>query len=190
MNYNVIDTSEIRVNNQLDVETITLGDDTKHTILVIDNFLENPEDLLSIIEQHPLEMEWGKWGHPINLKLPQIKVAFNYFAINYFGMPSDAVKDPKEIQLQLNIVNGGMPCNYTTIIPHIDPAMLAFSLYLNKDKDCQGGTAFFQHGPSQIDYQIGYFDEQFKKTEKYWQIHETYRKLINMIMSWKWIPEN
>lgn len=75
MNYNVIDTSEIRVNNQLDVETITLGDDTKHTILVIDNFLENPEDLLSIIEQHPLEMEWGKWGHPINLKLPQIKVS-------------------------------------------------------------------------------------------------------------------
>lgn len=176
MNYNVVDTGNIIVNDNLDIDIITLGDDVKHTILVIDNFLQNPEDLLSIIEQHPLEMQWGKWGHPINLKLPGIKMVFNYLATNYYGMPKDAVKDPKDIQLQLNIVNGGMPCNYTTIIPHIDPAMLAFTLYLNKEEECKGGTSFFQHVPSGIDYQIGYFDEPFKKTEKYWQIHETYRK--------------
>jgi len=176
MNYNIIDSGDIKVNDNLEITEITLGDDYKHTILIIDNFLENPEDLLSIIEQHPIELEWGKWGHPLNLKLPFIKMIFHHLGMKYFGMPEDAVKDPKDIQLQLNLVNGGMPCNYTTIVPHIDPAMLAFSLYLNKDEDCKGGTAFFQHIPSGIDYQIGYFEEPFRKTEKYWQIHETYRK--------------
>ena len=80
------------------------------------------------------------------------------------------------MRLQFNIVNGGMPCNYTTIIPHIDPAMVAFSLFLNDDKHNQGGTGFYKHKKSDVDYQVAYFDENFKKTETYWKIHETYRK--------------
>jgi len=173
MNYNIVDTELIKVSEDVKLQVLTVGEETKHTVIVIDNFLQNPEDLLSIIETHPIEMEWGKWGHPTHLKLMFIRKMFNYLASEYYGV-TDIVDLEDKLRLQFNIVNGGMPCNYTTIIPHIDPAMLAFSLFLNKD--CEGGTGFYKHKKSGIDYQVEYFDEGFKKTEKYWQIHETYRK--------------
>jgi len=175
MNYNVVDTSQVEINENLKLQVLTVGEEAKHTIIVIDDFLKNPESLLSIIETHPIEFVPGKWGHPTQLKLPLIRKMFDHFAREYYGITH--VDDLEEkMRLQFNIVNGGMPCNYTTIIPHIDPAFVAFSLFLNDDAHNQGGTGFYRHKKSGIDYQVGYFDNDFKKTENYWKIYETYRK--------------
>jgi len=173
MDFKLIDTNKIKVSEDVKLQILTVGEETKHTLIVIDNFLENPDDLVSIIESQPLEMEPGKWGHDTLFKFPYIRKMFNWLAKEYYGVSH--VEDIQEqIKLQYNIINGGMPCRYTTIIPHIDPAMLAFSLYLNKE--CEGGVGFYKHKKSGIDYQVGYFDENFKKSEQYWQIYETYRK--------------
>lgn len=173
MNLNIVDTDLIKVSENLNLQILSVGEETKHKVIVIDNFLENPDDLLSILETHPIEIEWGKWGHSTYLRVMEIRKMFNYLGAAHYGV-TDIDDIVKRIQLQFNIVNGGMPCNYTTIIPHIDPAMLAFSLFLNKD--AKGGTGFYKHKKSGVDFQVDYFDADFKKTETYWQIHETYRK--------------
>ena len=86
MNYNVIDTSQVEINENLKLQVLTVGEEAKHTIIVIDDFLKNPESLLSIIEMHPIEFVPGKWGHPTHLKLPLIRKMFDHFAREYYGI--------------------------------------------------------------------------------------------------------
>lgn len=179
MNYNFVNTLDIEINDNLKMMIYEVGEETKHKVLVIDDFLKNPDDLLSIIETHPFDsaIELVKWGHETHLKFPFIRKAFVGLAKIYYGIDpiDDSLLDEK-IKLQFNLINGGIQCPNRCIIPHIDQANLAFSLFLNPDGNNPGGTGFYTHVKSGLDYDLSYSDEEFKKTEQYWQIHETYRK--------------
>ena len=52
MSYNIVDTDLIEINSYLEIETHEIGN---HKIIVIDNFLKNPEYLLSLMQRHPIE---------------------------------------------------------------------------------------------------------------------------------------
>lgn len=176
MSYNIVDTNLIQINEELKINILKIGDHTNHTLLVIDDFLKNPDDLLSIIKSQPIEKEKGKWSHSLNLKFPQIRQAFNYLAREHFGITHvENIFD--DINLQFNLTSGGSLCNYTDLVPHIDEAFCAFSIFLNKDEDCQGGTGFYKHVKTGLDYNVEYFDSEFKKSDNYWLIYETYRKI-------------
>ena len=179
MKYNFVDSSQIELNENLKLQILEVGEN-KHKVIIIDDLLKNPEDLLSIVESHPFDMslELGKWGHETHLRFPKIKKLFDYLAKSQYGVThlTDEMFDEK-ILLQFNVVNGGVQSPNSIITPHIDKAYLAFSIFLTSDEHNKGGTSFYKHKKSGLDYDISYFDEEFKKTESYWQIHETYRKV-------------
>lgn len=179
MKYNFVNTNDIEINDNLNMMVYEIGEETKHKVLVIDDFLKNPEDVLSIIETHPFDsaIELVKWGHETHLKFPNIRKVFAALASVYYGVDriDDSELDEK-IKLQFNLINGGIKCPNRCIIPHVDQAHLAFSLFLNPNGNNPGGTGFYKHVKSNVDYDLSYSDEEFKRTEQYWQIHETYRK--------------
>lgn len=179
MNYNFVDTSHIEINENLKLNIYEVGDH-KHKIIVIDDLLKNPEEVTSIVETHPFDscIELIKWGHVTHLRFPKIKKIFDYLAKEHYKVNhlSDDMFDDK-IKLQWNLVSGGVECPNRVIVPHLDQAFLAFSIFLTGDEHNQGGTGFYKHKKSGLDYDVSYFDEEFKKTESYWQIHETYRKV-------------
>jgi hypothetical protein len=183
MSYNFVDSDLIEINNDLKLQISEIGE-SKHQIIIIDNFLKNPEDLLSIVESFPLERNSNKqsgfgagWHCTLPLKLHQIKQTSQYLALNNYNMSIPNEGNPHDsIHLQINLLKGGLRCNYTSMVPHIDDAKLAFSIFLNRDEDCMGGTMFYAHKKSGIDYQIGYLNESFSKSDEYWKIYETYRR--------------
>lgn len=177
MSYNIVDTELIEINDELELQLISCGINKNHTILIIDNFLKNPNDLLSILKSYPIEKNsthW--WGHqlPHDLKFPRIRNSVNFLAKEYFNITH--VKDVfSEIVLQFNLVPGNKESWNSHMVPHIDQAFVAGSLFLNDDVDCKGGTGFYKHKKSNIDYEMSYVDEEFKETAHYWAIGETYK---------------
>jgi Family of unknown function (DUF6445) len=177
MTYNIIDTDLLELNDNIEIQFLQGGQNNNHTILIIDNFLKNPEYLISILESFPIEKNsthW--WGHqlPFDWKFPKLRNAVNFLAREYFNVTH--VKDvSSEIALQFNLVPGNKDAWNSNMVPHIDQAVVAGSIFLNDDKDCRGGTGFYKHKKSNIDYEISYVDETFKETAHYWAINETYK---------------
>ena len=177
--YNFVDTDLIEINDNLELE-ISHIPNTNHKILIIDNFLKNPEELREIAFKQLFEKTpHNKSGNPgwvsvLNLKLNQISKTAEYLTKNYY----EVFSIEKFLQtFQFNLFEGGMPCKYSSIIPHVDPSFFAFQLYLNLPDECMGGTNFYKHISSRLDHNVEYFDNDFKRTEQYWE-YTDYKKEI------------
>lgn len=179
MSYNIIDTKKIEINDQLKIEVINIGIHNEHTILIIDDFLKNPFDLISILETYPVEIDsthW--WGHqlPFDYKFPNIRYYINELSKKYFNVHH--IQDIfEEISFQFNLVPGNKESWNSHMVPHVDKAFVAGSLFLNNDSDCRGGTAFYRHVKSNIDYELSYINKDFKDTGHYWAIQQTYKSI-------------
>lgn len=142
--------------------------ENNHQIIVIDNFLKNPEDLRNLGLSLPYEKTPGHangnpgWVGITNLKLPQISKTAYYLIDNYYVIPHN-----DKIHYQFNVFEGGMPCLNTNFYPHVDPALYAVQIYLNDPEDCKGGTRFYKHLPTGLDINVAYMDEDFKKTQEF-----------------------
>lgn len=183
MTYNFVESDLVQINENLNLKISHIGEQN-HQIIIIDNFLQNPEYLLEIIKSIPIEKNLNNqsgygagWHSTLPLRFSQIKQTAHYLAINNYNMSPPKEGNPHQnIYLQTNILHGGIVCNYTSMLPHVDDAFLGFNLFLNKDDDCKGGTMFYSHVKSGLDSQSSYFDSEFSKSNEYWKIHETYRK--------------
>lgn len=175
MEFNFIDTDLIHINDELETNITTIPN-TNHIVITIDNFLKNPEDLRDIANKQLFELNpRNKSSHPgwisqSNLKFDQICKTADYLSDNFYNVVD------RSIVLQFNLFQGGFPCKYTSLLPHVDSAFLAFQIYLNDPSECQGGTNFYRHKESGIDHNVEYFDSDFKLTEGYWKFMSHYRE--------------
>lgn len=179
MNFNFVDTDSIHISDKLELE-ITNIPNTNHKILTIDNFLKNPEVLQKIASQQLFEKTpSNKNGSPgwisiTNLKFEQIITTVKYLSDNYFD-----VFHNNKTSLQFNLFEGGMPCKYTSILPHVDQSLCAFQIYLNNPEDCYGGTNFYRHKESGLDVNVEYLDSNFKETESYLKFKDYFNEENN-----------
>lgn len=178
MDINFIDTDSIEINDTLNL-TISYIPETKHKILIIDDFLKNPDDLRNIALQHPFEKTPGRngnknpgWISTSNLNYFQIKKTALYLTEKYFN-----VNYNNEIKIQYNLLDTNINCKYLSIIPHVDHSFFAFQIYLNYPKECFGGTNFYKNKECNLDHNIEYFDADFTKTENYWKLMKYYEKI-------------
>lgn len=179
MSYNIIDTELIEINPDLELQILKVGLNQNHTVLIIDDFLKNPYDLLSILKKYPIEKNSSHWwGHqlPKDLEFLKIRNSFNFLAREYYNIIHvNNVLD--NIALQFNLVPGNKEAWNSNMVPHIDQAFVAGSIFLNENSECRGGTGFYKHKKSNIDYELSYVDETFKETAHYWAINETYKSI-------------
>lgn len=177
MNFNFVDTDLICINDNLELEITTIPK-TTHKILTIDNFLKNPEDLQDIASKQYFEkIPSNKNGSPgwisiTNLKFNQIITTAKHLSDNYL----DTFHNNK-VSLQFNLFQGGMPCKYTSILPHVDQSLSAFQIYLNNPEDCHGGTNFYKHLESESTVNVEYLDPDFKKTESYYKFNKYVKEI-------------
>lgn len=178
MSYNFVDTDLIHINDNLDLEIAEIPN-TNHKVLIIDNFLKNPEDLRDIANKQLFELNpRNKSSHPgwisqSNLNFDQIRKTASYLSDNFYNIVD------RSIVFQFNLFQGGFPCKYTSLLPHVDSAFLAFQIYLNDPSECQGGTNFYKHIESGIDHNVEYFDSDFKLTEGYWKFMNHYKEVTD-----------
>ncbi len=177
MNY--IDESWIKVSDNIKYNTRKIGERDNHSIVVIDNVLDNPAQFVdNIIKKIPLEHIVHDTvvfpGHQaaIPIVLEELNTMVAWF-LNHFSDFKGAIEDPKDLEIsgQVNVVRGGMKCPRVSIQPHVDNAMFAYILYLNKDEDCQGGTSFFTHKDTG-ETNMEYVDSSYKRSEQYWNYKE------------------
>ena len=139
----------------------------------------NLYDLLSILKKYPIEKNSSHWwGHqlPKDLEFLKIRNSFNFLAREYYNIIHvNNVLD--NIALQFNLVPGNKEAWNSNMVPHIDQAFVAGSIFLNENSECRGGTGFYKHKKSNIDYELSYVDETFKETAHYWAINETYKSI-------------
>jgi len=197
INFTILDTSNIKVNQDLKIEILEYGE-KKHPIIIVDDFLQNPEDVVDIIQKHPFperthtcETHPG-WRVLCRLEFPNIKSFISAICDKHYNV-SEVFKRRESfygsaepnIEFQLNLYQGGTPCLLRTILPHVDPAYIAFNLYLNPNEECMGGTDLYKHIPSGLDCDLSYISkESFIKskeysllkstiiTDNYWTIHD------------------
>ena len=177
MNY--IDESWIRVSDNIKYQCRRIGERDNHPIVVVDNVLDNPELFVeNIIKKTPLEkiihetvVFPGNQG-ACSILLQELHTLVAWF-INNFSDFKGGVEDPTELDItdQINVVRGGMKCPRVSVQPHVDNAMFAYALYLNKEEDCVGGTSFFKH-ESTGETNMEYVDNSYKRTEQYWNLKE------------------
>jgi hypothetical protein len=177
MNINFVDTDLIEISDELETN-ITNIPNTDHLIITIDNFLKNPDDLQEIFVNQVFEKTPNNkngspgWTSITNLKFNQIKLTSTYLSDNYFQIETRG-----DISFQFNLFEGGMPCKYTSILPHIDQSLFAFQIYLNSPEDCYGGTNFYRHIESGLEANLEYIVPDFKKDEKYWLFKKHYMRI-------------
>lgn len=175
MEFNFIDTDLIHINDELETNIKTIPN-TNHLVITIDNFLKNPEDLREIATRQLFELNPRNtsanpgWISLSNLKFDQISKTADYLSDNFYNILD------RSISFQFNLFQGGVPCKYTSLLPHVDSAVLAFQIYLNDPSECKGGTNFYRHKESGIDHNVAYIDSDFKLTEGYWKFMNHYRE--------------
>ena len=175
MEFNFIDTDLIHINDELETNITTIPN-TNHIVITIDNFLKNPEDLRDIANKQLFELNPRNksslpgWISQTNLKFDQISKTAHYLSDNFYNILD------RSIVFQFNLFQGGFPCKYTSLLPHVDSAFLAFQIYLNDPSECKGGTNFYRHKESGMDHNVGYIDSDFKLTEGYWKFMNHYRE--------------
>jgi len=190
--FNIIDTSHIKVNKNFTVDVIEYGKN-KHPVLIIDNFLENPQSILDIIFQYPFpERTVNCNNHPgwrvlCRLQFEDIRIAINHLVEHYYDIGNFVksrgafygLQEPS-IEFQFNLYQGGTPCLLSTILPHTDTAFIAFNLYLNSDEECKGGTDLYTHLPSGLESDYSYiFGSKFKDSEEYKILTQTRSAMWN-----------
>jgi hypothetical protein len=183
MNYKIFDTDLIEINDNLDLQICRIGDGA-HIAIIIDNFLKNPEYLKEITQSHPFDLNYKNnssspgFSSPTALKYYKIKKTATYLAKNYFNLTHvDDNYSLESIYVQFNLLKGGCPCKYSSIAPHVDPAFLAFQIYLNEPDDCNGGTSFYKNKEANTDVDAYYIDKNHKQKEEYFKLKKYRNKL-------------
>ncbi|MCH1430505.1 MAG: DUF6445 family protein [Chlamydiales bacterium] len=135
----------------------------KHKVIIIDDFYKHPEAVRDFILKSP-SSKWegilyGYKGsrHMFCLNLePMFKVLRKVLQKEFHHI---ADNNPPLFQSNIIIQKNepAGPCAQ----PHTDEAMFAFSIFLNPNESCSGGTAFYKHKPSGIQaYPITTFDNK------------------------------
>jgi len=182
--FTFIDGSHIKVNKDFKTTVHEYGKH-KQPILSLDNFLENPEDLVDIITKHPfphsetMSVSHPGWRISCSIYFQQIKEVIVEVCNEYYNVENffkEKEKRYPEIDIQFNLYQGGNPCLLTSVLPHVDDAFLACNLHLNPDSENKGGTDFFVHVPTGLegDYSL-LFGDKVKNTMDYSQLKETRR---------------
>ena len=178
MNLNYVEPENIRVNADAIINNKKIGE-KNHPLVVVDDFLMDPDRLISeYIQSTPLVLNSmesesllpGWFGYVPN-RFPEIDSAATQLLDLYtdFDIPEDQL-DEYRWNYQINVLHGGVQCARKCLQPHVDPAMMAFVLYLNKDEQ-NGGTAFYRHADAgEINLQN--VDKSFKRTAEYWKYKE------------------
>ena len=150
-----------QVNNSLDIELITLGEES-HKILIVDNFYKNPAMVRDLAYMIPptnnkntlLNLPGGKYAGRINAfyDLSQLAIVYDklikeYYPEIYQQYFENAIFNSfKKATFMVNVMNSN---NLPPRVPHIDmPDLrgLASLIYLNTDTECAGGTSFYSFG--------------------------------------------
>lgn len=175
MNFTIVDPESIHINDTLDFKVMEVSDE-KHVIVVIDDFLKNPDNLLSILESVPIrkkrkdEVRYPGLMGKIPFAFDQICRTFSYVASEICEIKTNS------IDLQVNLLKGGEPCPSYSLVPHTDnPNLLAFNLYLNQEEDCRGGTSFYQHLPSESNFSLAGISNDFEQTISFEKQNQTYK---------------
>jgi len=179
MNFNIVDPESIHINDTLNFQVMEVSDE-KHVIVVIDDFLKNPDDLLSILEKVAVpKRKEGEKLYPgvmgrIPFTFPQICKTFSYVASEICEIKTN------RIDLQLNLLKGGEPCSGYSIMPHVDnPNLLAFNLFLNPEEECRGGTSFYNHLPSESNFSLRNISNDFEQGVAFEKQNKTYLEEYN-----------
>lgn len=184
--FTFLDTSHIKVNKDFKVTLHEYGKE-KHPILSLDNFLENPQDVVDIISKHPfpernkLNVFHPGWRIPCKLEFEDIKNAITQVCDHYYKLEDYIKNDTGRelyIDIQFNLYQGGTPCMVTSILPHVDQAFIACNLHLNPDEENMGGTDFYTHVRTGLQADYSYiFGDKFKQTQKYMLLKEEKRAI-------------
>lgn len=187
MSLNLIDTSEIKISNDMQYVSVRIGKDQNHPVIVVDNFLEDPDYFLeNIVSKVPLEknreqFDAGGSSIPgytgqIFMMLPEVRNAIGYFIDKFTDFE---IPDPENLRyaFQVNALDSSLQFPKAMIQPHVDPAMFAFVLYMNKEVDTgegdnyAGGTAFYSHKTAGC-INMEHVFVKFKREEPYWNYKE------------------
>lgn len=185
MNLNFIDSDAIGISEDLFCNNVKIGPDENHPIITIDNVFKDPHKFIeNVIEKIPLEtaakmnrsaVDGSVSAFPgiqteLRLKISQLRSLLKYSINNFMDFDVDN-SDDLEIHYQLNIINTDEPCEWRSVQPHVDPSMIAFTIYLNEDSECKGGTSFYSHDKCGI-YNMEHVNLRFKREEQYWEYKE------------------
>jgi len=185
MNLNLIDSDAICISDNLICKTEKIGPDKNHPIITIDNVFKDPKSFVeNIIEKIPLETAAKMNRNPINgsinafpgiqtelkIRIQQLRHLLTYCINNHMDF---SVENPDDlvIDYQLNVIKTDELCEWRSVQPHVDPSMIAFTIYLNEDEECKGGTSFYSHEKCGI-YNMEYVNLKFKREESYWEYKE------------------
>lgn len=185
----ILDTSNIKLNQDLKIEVLEYGKG-KHPIIIVDNFLENPEDLVDIIQKHPFPERTSTCkNHPgwrvlcrlefLNIKFFISAICDKHYNIGEVFKRRESFYGGSEpnIEFQLNLYQGGTPCLLSTILPHTDSAFVAFNLYLNPNEECLGGTDLYTHIPSGLECDLSYTTQSFRSLKEYSILNSTRQEM-------------
>lgn len=154
---NVIDTSKFVVSEQANYSII---DYDGVNIIEIENFIENFDEFKDFILSIPVEKNVSA-GKEVNREhgfAPGYHATLSYEFANIKNKIFKIIKEVygdiavDTIKFQTNIFDTGIKCPDSTIQPHVDPCKYALNLWLNEEEDCNGGTGFYIHSKTKLNY--------------------------------------
>ncbi len=178
MQLNYVEPENIKVNPDAIINSKQIGE-KNHPVIVVDDFLLDPHKLISeYVEPTPIVLNtidsnslMPGWIGQVSNRFYEIDSAVTQLLDLYtdFDIPDEEIED-HIWNYQINVIHGGGKCARKCLQPHVDPAMMAFVLYLNED-DQQGGTGFYRHSEAG-DMNLENVDKSFKRTSDYWKYKE------------------
>ena len=179
MHINYVDPDTIKVNPDAVINNKKIGE-KNHSLIVVDDFLMNPDQLITDYVEHvPVTLNRVRddsimpgWIGEVDPQLKQVDAACTQLLDMFtdFSIPDHEI-DRYRWNYQLNVIHGGGDVIKKSLQPHVDPAMYAWVLYLNKDEDCRGGTAFYKHCMAG-DMNLEHIERSWKRTADYWKFKE------------------
>ena len=131
-------------------------------IVYIDNFYKNPDKVRNLALRCPGTNNPRVCGNlpgvrvDMNMNLDHMHEIWQQIAENVYGLKMNEVKTFKEackpVPFSVNVTQS----EFTNIIPHVDyppeyeTRGWAGLIYLNKPKECKGGTGFYTYNGQQV----------------------------------------
>jgi hypothetical protein len=161
------------VNEELNARVEVMGWQ-EFPIVYIDNFYKNPDKVRNLaLRCPPTNNPRICGGVPgtrvdMNMNLDHMHEVWKSIADNVYGLKMGEVNTFDQACLQVPFSVNVTQSKDRVRLPHIDYPFgsdgrgWAGLIYLNKNKECQGGTAFYNYKGNQVDpSQDGIWDEDF-----------------------------
>ena len=150
-----------------------------HPVIVVDEVLENPHEFIREIVSK-LPMQYNELSNPeevfpgyqsrLHIDLPEVSLLVGHMIQKCTDFTNIEPSDVK-VSYQVNAMHSDRDVNRVSIQPHIDPTVFATVLYLNPEKDIEGGTSFFKHKDTGLTNMENIY-KPYKRTEEYWNFKE------------------